>query len=112
MFAVIYKFYLENSQIDVYKGCWNKVTKHFIQYHGAIGSCLHKGNDNLWIAYSRWPDKDIRDKVWSNDSAIDQFPPDIKEAIKQMYEFKQINEKLGKFEELCLDIVDDLLVLE
>jgi hypothetical protein len=61
MFAVIYKFKLKADQEELYQYHWHKIAKFFISHCGAIGSCLHKGDGGLWIAYSRWSDKGTRD---------------------------------------------------
>ena len=63
MFAVIYRFILKPEQEASCRQQWNKVANYFIERRGALGSCLHKGEDNLWLAYSRWPDKATRDAI-------------------------------------------------
>jgi len=55
IFPVLYRFYLQPHQEELYKECWDKLTGYFIKERGAIGSCLHKTDNGLWIAYSRWP---------------------------------------------------------
>ena len=54
MFAVIYRFKLKPHQESIYKECWDKIVKYFVESRGAIGSCLHKGEDGLWVVYLRW----------------------------------------------------------
>jgi hypothetical protein len=110
MFAVIYRFHLKPYQEDEYQKCWHKVASYFIQNCGAIGSCLHKSDHNLWIAYSRWPDKVTRDALWPSDGSLnEQFPEEITKAIKIMQDFKKENQSLKHYDEICMDIVDDLI---
>lgn len=112
MFAVIYKFKLKPSQEKQYQEHWHKIAEFFIKNRGAIGSCLHKGEDNLWIAYSRWPDKATRDASWPGDeSPNNNLPEDICNSIQVMQTINKENSSMDKdYEEFCLTIVDDLLL--
>ena len=85
MFAVIYRFKLKPHQEKSYQQYWNIIAHYFIEQRGAIGSCLHKGEDSLWVAYSRWPDRATRDAAWPGDNAPnEQLPDNIREVIKKM----------------------------
>jgi len=82
MFAVIYQGYLKPGREDEYQEAWSKVAKYFIEYRGAIGSCLHKTSDGLWVAYSRWPDKKTRDNSWPGENApSEELPLEIRNAV-------------------------------
>lgn len=59
MFAAIYQGYIKPGRENEYQEAWNKVARYFIEQRGAIGSCLHRTSDGLWVAYSRWPDKEL-----------------------------------------------------
>lgn len=110
MFAVIYRFYLQPHQEKSYQTCYDKLSDYFIRERGAIGSCLHKANDGLWVAYSRWPDKVTRDASWPGDDApSDVLPDEIREVIKTMQAFGEENSHLEKFDEICMDVVADKL---
>lgn len=106
MFAVIYRSYIKTELEESYQQLWNQVASYFIQHRGAIGSCLHKTEDGIWLAYSRWPDKATRDASWSSDNAVEDLPPTIKEAIVKMKDCGDQNRKLP---EICMEVVDDLL---
>ena len=69
MFAVIYRGYLKSECDDKYKKAWRTVASYFVEYRGALGSCLHKTIDGMWVAYSRWPDKATRDASWPGENA-------------------------------------------
>ena len=113
MFAVIYRFKLKPHQETHYQHLWHKIATYFTHNRGAIGSCLHKGEDNLWVAYSRWPNKAIRDAAWPGDSAPNEdLPRDIRETIQQMQAIKEENQDLENYDEICLEVVEDLLVCQ
>lgn len=111
MFAVIYRFKLKPHQEAVYKSCWNTLAKYFIEKRGAIGSCLHKGDDGLWVAYSRWPTRAIRDASWpGEDSPSEELPQFIQEVIQEIQCIKKENEDFEQYDEICLDVVSDKLL--
>ena len=111
MFAVIYRFNLKPHQETLYQQLWHKIATYFVQSRGAIGSCLHKGEDGLWVAYSRWPDKKTRDAAWPGDNAPnEELPQDIRDTIQKIQAIKQENDDLGHYDEICLEVVEDLLL--
>jgi hypothetical protein len=108
MFAVIYRSYIKQELEDECQRLWNQVASYFIQHRGAIGSCLHKTEEGIWLAYSRWPDKATRDASWSSDNnPINDLPDVVKEAIIKMKDCGDENRKLP---EICMEVVDDLLL--
>lgn len=108
MFAVIYRAYLNPGTETVYKKQWNKVANYFVKHRGAIGSCLHKTEEGFWLAYSRWPNKETRDASWPGENKPAEILPDkIKTAIA---EIKNCIDQKRKFPEICMEIVDDLLL--
>lgn len=110
MFAVIYRFKLRASQESEYIECWNKVASYFINERGAKGSCLHKA-DGLWVAYSRWPSKEMRDAAWPGKEVPNEaLRLDIKEAISRMQLIQKENSDLEQFDEICMDVIEDKLL--
>lgn len=108
MFAVLYRGYLKPGCETDYKKHWHKLAHYFVEQRGAIGSCLHQAEDGLWVAYSRWPDKATRDASWPGDNApADTLPEDIKMAITVI---KNCLDPERKLPEICMEVVDDLLV--
>lgn len=108
MFAVIYRGYVKLGREEDYKKLWHMIASYFIKHRGAIGSCLHKAEDGSWVAYSRWPDKAARDSSWPGENAPAQdLPQEIQEAIAAI---KDCIDSSRKFPELCLEIIDDLLL--
>lgn len=112
MFAVIYRFKLKPEQERLYQQCWRIVAQYFIAQRGALGSCLHKGDDGLWVAYSRWPDQATRDRSWSAEGAPNiDYPKKVSDALLQMQVIKQENQDLEQYEEIKLEVVDDLIFM-
>ena len=110
MFAVIYRFKLKPHQEDSYKEYWNKIANYFLEKRGAMGSCLHKGEDGLWVAYSRWPDKATRDASWPGENAPnEELPNAIRDIILKIQALKDENQDLEQYEEICLEVVEDKL---
>ncbi len=108
MFAVLYRFYLKPGREEEYKQAWNKIVSYFVTSRGAIGSCLHRTEEGLWCAYSRWPDKKTRDASWSGENTpSSELPDEIREAIITV---KDCSDEERKFPEICMDVMIDLLL--
>lgn len=108
MFAAIYQAYIKPGREVEYRESWNKVTRYFIEQRGAIGSCLHRTSDGLWVAYSRWPDKKTRDNSWPGENdPSDELPSEIRRAILTIKDCVDSDQKIPG---LCMEVVDDLLL--
>jgi len=107
MFAVIYRSYLKSGKEEEFQRAWKVVADYFIEKRGAIGSCLHRGEEGLWVAYSRWPDKATRDASWPEgpQSKVD-LPKQIAQAIATL---KDCIDEERKLPDLCLEVIDDKL---
>lgn len=109
MFAVIYRSFILPGKEQEYQQLWHQIANYFKEHCGAIGSCLHRSDDGMWVAYSRWPDKATRDNAWpgENDPSR-QLPSDIQRVILAM---KDCGDPKNKLPEICLEVVDDLLLI-
>lgn len=108
MFAVIYQGYLKPGKENEYQDAWNKVAQYFIEYRGAIDSCLHRTSDGLWVAYSRWPDKKTQDNSWPGENApSEELPLEIRNAVLTI---KDCLDSDRKIPDLCMEVVNDLLL--
>src|SRR5258708_6867761 len=104
MFAVIYRAYIKPGREAEYCAAWKIVTCYFVEQRGAIGSCLHRASEGLWVAYSRWPDKETRDASWPGEGAISsEIPSEIREAILMI---KDCLDQERKLPEICMEVVD------
>ncbi len=50
-FAVLYRGYLKPGTESDYQNAWQLVAQYFVKYRGAIGSCLHRTSEGMWVAY-------------------------------------------------------------
>jgi hypothetical protein len=108
MFAVIYQSYIKLGRESEYREAWNTVACYFVSHRGAIGSCLHRTPDGLWVAYSRWPDKKTRDASWPGENAPPvELPTEIVQAILTIKDCMDQDRKLS---DICMEVVDDLLL--
>ncbi len=107
MFAVIYRAFIKSGFELEYQDAWRQVVSYFVKCWGALGSCLHKTTDGMWVAYSRWPDKATRDASWPGENApAEVLPVEIKKA---MLIIQNSIDQTQKLPDICMDIVDDLL---
>lgn len=107
-FAVIYRGFIKKGKETEYQNAWKTVSTYFIEQRGAIGSCLHKTNDGMWVAYSRWPDQKTRDASWPGENNPSQeIPLNVREAILTI---KNSLDPDQKFPEICMEVVNDLLL--
>ena len=106
MFAVIYRGYVKAGKELEYQEAWNKVACYFVEKRGAIGSCLHRTSDGMWLAYSRWPDKKTRDASWPGDNEPSStLPSEICEAVLTIKNSLDQNRILP---DICMEVVSDL----
>lgn len=62
------------------------------------------------MAYSRWPDKRTRDAAWPGEEApSDELPFSIRQAVVVI---QDCLDQERKFPEICMEVVDDLLLLK
>ena len=109
MFAVIYQGYLKSGREEEYLRAWRTVARFFVEHRGALGSCLHRGSDGLWVAYSRWPDKKTRDSSWpGEDAPSGEMPQEIQRAVLVLKDCLDADRKVP---DLCLEVVEDLFSL-
>lgn len=107
-FAVIYRGYILPGKENDYKNAWKIVAQYFVDYRGAIGSCLHQTPEGLWVAYSRWPDQKTRDASWPGDNApSSELPNKVREAISLL---KNCLDQDRKLPDICMEVIDDLLL--
>ena len=81
-YAVLYKNRVKPTQEELFLRSWETIAKFFIQHCGALGSTLHKTEDGLWVAYSRWPDRQKWEAAWPGDRDFSTIlPEEIWQAI-------------------------------
>lgn len=58
-FSIIYSFRVLNGKEEDFINGWTELTKLIYVFEGSYGSRLHKVDDQLFIAYAQWPDKEM-----------------------------------------------------
>lgn len=108
MFAVLYQTYLRPGKESEFQSAWQIVANYFITQRGALGSCLHQGENGLWVAYSRWPSRAVRDASWpqGKDLPSSELPENVRKAIISI---KDCMDEDRKIPDICLEVVNDLL---
>ncbi len=81
MFAVIYKFKIKSGMEWKFQEAWSTMTHEFLNIHGGLGSCLHKDDDGNFLAYARWPNR----QLWEANKTIINVAAmkDMKDCIEQ-----------------------------
>nr|WP_267256972.1 hypothetical protein [Coxiella endosymbiont of Ornithodoros maritimus] len=80
----------------------------FCGKHGALGSCLHKTEEGLSLAYSHWSDKGTRDASCPGEDAPCEISPNnIRQAIVQI---KECIDQERQFPEISIEVLGDLLI--
>lgn len=107
MFAVIYRGYVKPELEGQYREYWKIVAAYFVKERGAIGSTLHKAEEGMWIAYSKWPDKRTRDASWpQREEAINpNLPVEVHEAIQGLRSCLDENRLLP---EICMEVQEEI----
>jgi heme-degrading monooxygenase HmoA len=62
MFAVVYQFEVKKNMNSEFINAWKQLTQLIYEHEGSLGSRLHKQNDDIYLAYAQWPDKE----TWEN----------------------------------------------
>ncbi|MCX5380433.1 antibiotic biosynthesis monooxygenase [Streptomyces sp. NBC_00091] len=94
MFAVIYRWRLQQGKEEQFGAAWHRMTDAIHRSCGSYGSRLHQADDGTWLAYARWPDAATRERCQGADpEALELMRASIAES----------------FPEIRCAIVDDLL---
>ena len=99
MFAVIYRGFVKPNLEEQYLAFWKQIAAYFVLKQGAIGSTLHRAEDGMWIAYSKWPDKSVRDASWLG---LD-LPEEIQQAIIGLRNCLDV-----QLPEICMEVIEQI----
>ena len=107
-FAVIYRSIVKPGYDDLYLKNWKIVANYFVQERGALGSTLHKSEDGMWVAYSRWPDRATRDASWpqTSEGVNQDLPVNIQQAIIALRDCFDAEQRLP---EICMEVVEQVV---
>lgn len=57
-FVILYRWEIRSSHADQFRDSWEQLTRLYSQLYGASGGRLHRGEGDLWVAYSEWPSRE------------------------------------------------------
>lgn len=98
MYTIIYTFTVKEGMEETFIQSWKSMTKLIYEHEGSLGSRLHKSDDNDYVAYAQWPDKEAFDNAGEN------LPKEANEVRRMMREScTEINTAYK------LEVVEDLL---
>lgn len=97
--CVLYRFRVEPAREAQFVEAWALLTVRLRVLHGALGSRLHRGPDDVWYAYAQWLSAEARAAAFAG-------PPVDAAALERMR--AAVVERLP---EVVLDPVADYLVL-
>lgn len=99
MFIALYRWKVKPSHEKNFQEGWHRRTKEIYRQCGSLGSRLHHAEDDTWIAYAQWPDRQTYDAADSipviDNDARKLFRDSIEEAYPDIY----------------MSVIDDLLML-
>lgn len=105
MYVVIYRGFVFPEKEQEYIEAWKKIACYFKTHRGAIGSALHKTEKGEFIAYSRWPTKEVRDLSWQSNSDV-EISHEIDDAIRCLKSCLYVSKPN---EEINMSLVEDFL---
>ncbi|TGY87765.1 antibiotic biosynthesis monooxygenase [Marinicauda algicola] len=98
--AVLYRWRARPGMEDQFRRGWVSGTRAIERQCGSFGAALHQAQDGTFWSYARWPDEATR-RACFQDGSVFSDPG-----------FGQMSEATAEtFEEIPLEITDDLLVL-
>lgn len=107
MYAVIFRTYIKPGRESEFRAAWNVTARYYIEQRGEIGACLHRTDDGMWVAYSRWPDKKPRRLLPGDGAPSSALPASIREAILTIKDCLDQDKKLP---DICMEVTDDRLL--
>lgn len=99
-FIVIYSFKTIEGKEDDFISAWTELTKLIYKYEGSYGSRLHKVDNQLFIGYAQWTDKETwknsGDKIPETANMLRNHMREICSEIKTEYEMNVVRDLLNE----------------
>lgn len=97
-FTVIYSFKIIEGKENDFINAWTELTKLIYRFCGSYGSRLHTINEQQFIGYAQWPNKE----TWKHSGgklpeAANEFRKQMREScieIKTVYEMNVLEDLL------------------
>ena len=80
--AVIYRWRIRSGMEERFQQAWEVVTKSLTEEREALGSRLHRAEDDTWIAYAQWPTK----SAWERSRELGSLDPVATAAMREATE--------------------------
>lgn len=80
--AVIYRWRIRVGMEERFRQAWEVATRLLMEERGALGSRLHRAEDDTWIAYAQWPEK----KAWERSRELGSVNPASSAAMREATE--------------------------
>lgn len=101
MFIALYRWKLKDGQEERFREGWRRRTESIYQKYGSFGSRLHQADDDTWLAYAQWPDKET------------YFAPRVHDNEDDFIASAMMRDSIEvSYPTLFMDVVDDLLKKE
>ncbi len=62
-FAVLYRWTIEPGHETQFVERWKETTGELRDLHGGLGSCLTREAGGDYVAFARWPSREVRDRA-------------------------------------------------
>jgi hypothetical protein len=98
-FAVVYSFKIIDGMENVFVNAWTELTNLIYKYEGSYGSRLHKVDENFFIGYAQWPDRETwqlsGEKLPDTASGFRKLMRECCSEIKTEYEMNVVQDLLN-----------------
>ena len=80
-FTVLYRWRLHPGKEQQFIEAWSRVSDLLLHNHASLGSRLHRGPDDIWYSYARWPSAEARDNAFAHGSVDSLASQQMQDAI-------------------------------
>jgi hypothetical protein len=60
----MYKWKVDPANGEAFEREWSEGTQKIYETLGSLGSSLHKAENGIYVAYARWPTRDLWQRMW------------------------------------------------
>jgi len=72
-FVVLYQWRLDEQRVDEFEQAWAEMTHLIRDQLGGLGSRLHRGEADTWMAYAQWPSR----AAWEESQQQPSLDPEL-----------------------------------
>lgn len=82
----IYRWRVKPGGEERFREGWRRITLEALEKHGGLGSRLHRGDGQEWLAYAVWPDTAARDRYAAVGAEDKEAGEMMRSAVEHRYE--------------------------